>query len=137
MTFFSTYIEDLEEIFEYKGSAEEVMVLSYAIKSMKNFLSKSGLNSYPIEIQIKNPHKNVTAVMVNKKNSIKNASRFLVRFFKEGNVVSGIEIGRLEKSKDYYAYDKITERTDLKIIDILSLVKILNEMITEILIRSI
>ena len=136
MTFFSTYIEDLEEIFEYKGSAEEVMVLSYAIKSMKNFLSKSGLNSYPIEIQVKNPHKNFTAVMVNK-NSIKNANRFLVRFFKEGNAVSGIEIGRLEKSKDYYAYDKITERTGLKIKDILTLVKTLNEMITEILIRSI
>jgi len=136
MTFLSTYIEDLEEIFEYKGTAEEVMVLSYAIKSMKNFLSKSGLNSYPIEIQVKNPHKNFTAVMVNK-NSIKNANRFLVRFFKEGNAVSGIEIGRLEKSKDYYAYDKITERTGLKIKDILTLVKTLNEMITEILIRSI
>jgi len=83
-----------------------------------------------------NPHKNFTAVMVNK-NSIKNANRFLVRFFKEGNAVSGIEIGRLEKSKDYYAYDKITERTGLKIKDILTLVKTLNEMITEILIRSI
>ena len=100
----STYIEDLEEIFEYKGTAEEVMVLSYAIKSMRNFLNKSSLNSYPIEIQIKNPHKNFTAVMINKKDNIKNASRFLVRFFKEGNAVSGIEIGLLKKFHIYKGY---------------------------------
>jgi hypothetical protein len=137
MTFFSTYIEDLEEIFKHNDTAEEVMIFSSAIKSMKNFLDKSDLNYPPIEIQIKNPHKNFTAVMINKKNNIKNASRFLVRFFKDRDAVSGIEIGLLKKNKDYYAYEKITERKDLKIIDILALIKTLNEMITEILVKSI
>jgi len=101
-----------------------------------NFFTKYD-KRYTIELQSTHPYRGCIVIYLDDERSTEGTDYFLTNLFIEGHIVKEIMIYQIEKKEDYYNYEELAKRVNLRIKDIKTLEKIIDKMMGDLLLKEV